>query len=541
MSDTSSLHDDPDLPRDSAPRLGVPGTPEFFASMLSFIRLTAPGVPLDTVIFQSIVLSIMSGNRHVLLRTRYEDITIVQNLAALIFTDILGYTTYKHKITPPSDVSPSAFLSYIFSPYQGAPMGRSDPSSKTRPKRPSSHPNSQSHRRQASEPNASSSDTPASPTSLRERPGAKSRRPRRSPFLATATRSNSSGLVESGSPRAEHASEDRPLPSALVLTGLEHATVPCHRALLRTLLENRVTFGEDSEDGADPSLGELPEDFILVYICPFDPRERPPIHKSLLDKFSLSVAIALHSSTREAYAEYLASHFFDTQSSSFSFTSTQPATPIPILPRDFLPRLRSLSTPTHVNIHPSLRLYIADLIAAARHHHELDGTLLGVRCLQDAEALVRAHRVLGAGDVGPALVERAAALSITTAAGSSLSVHYGGGEDISVHLHWVEPEGGSLDKPLPRPAISAASGMEADWLHSDPLVKWDVSEVDVAKVVPRVISHRLRVRDGPEDELMAGILFMATSPRVPTSIEHKEGMWRRRTIKEIMVKLMTHV
>jgi|SRR5712671_1277504 len=84
MSDTPSLHDGPDLPQDSAPRLGVPGTPEFFASILSFIRLTAPGVPLDTVIFQSIILSIMAGNRHVLLRTRDEDITIVQNLASLV-------------------------------------------------------------------------------------------------------------------------------------------------------------------------------------------------------------------------------------------------------------------------------------------------------------------------------------------------------------------------------------------------------------------------------------------------------------------------
>jgi len=159
-------------------------------------------------------------------------------------------------------------------------MGRLDPSSKTRAKRPSSHPNSQSHIRQASELNASSSDTPASPPSLRERSGAKSRRPRRPPFLAT--RSDSSGLAESESPRVEHALEDRPLPSALVLTGLEHATVPCLRALLRTLLENRVTFGEDSESGANPSFGELPKDFILVYVCSFDPRERPPIHKSLV-------------------------------------------------------------------------------------------------------------------------------------------------------------------------------------------------------------------------------------------------------------------
>ena len=71
------------------------------------------------------------------------------------------------------------------------------------------------------------------------------------------------------------------LPSALVLTGLEHCSVPCHRLLLRALLERRVTFGEDL-DGDELLFRELPQDFILVYVCPFDPRERPPIHKSLV-------------------------------------------------------------------------------------------------------------------------------------------------------------------------------------------------------------------------------------------------------------------
>jgi hypothetical protein len=177
---------------------------------------------------------------------------------------------------PPSDVAPSSFISSVFSsPYQGAPTGRLDSSFKRRARRPRSHPNSEGHRRQANEPSASSPDT--SPTTPRERLDAKFRPPF---HLATATRSNSSGAVEVEDLRVQQVSENW-LPSALVLTGLEHCSVPCHRALLRTLLENRVTFGEDS-DGAEPSFRELPPDFILVYVCPFDPRERPPIHKSLV-------------------------------------------------------------------------------------------------------------------------------------------------------------------------------------------------------------------------------------------------------------------
>lgn len=189
-----------------------------------------------------------------------------------------------------------------------------------------------------------------------------------------------------------------------------------------------------------------------------------------------------------------------------------------------------------MNIHASLRLYIADLIGAARHHHELDGTLLGARCVQDAEALVRAHRVLGSGDVGSALVERAAALPVLSAAGSSASLH---DDDAvaSAHLRWAAVGRSATSLP----SRSDASSAEADWLYVDPRESWDVSEVDAAKVVPRVISHRLRVRDGPEDETMAGVVYLATAPRVPTGVESKEGMWRRRTIKEILVKLIGEV
>ena len=84
MGDTSPVRDDPDSPQNIALQLGVPGMPEFFASILRFIRTTAPGVPLDPVIFQTIMLSVMAGNKHVILRAKDEDITVVQNLAALV-------------------------------------------------------------------------------------------------------------------------------------------------------------------------------------------------------------------------------------------------------------------------------------------------------------------------------------------------------------------------------------------------------------------------------------------------------------------------
>ena len=310
MADTSVYYRS-DLPQDQniAPRLGTPGTPDFFASILDFVRATAPDVPLDPVIFQAIVLCVMAGNKHVLLRPREEDITVVQNLAALvsnsvfvstirstpfpssrgvltipppqIFADIFGYATHKHRISPPSgSITPSSFVPSIFSlPYQGTTTSKVDSSSKMRSKRSHSHSTPEDHRRhgrQGSELDVSSSSSQRERTNTR--PGF-----HRTPFHAPGKRFGPSGSIEPESPLVPHGSSSTPwlpLPTAVVVTGLEHSSVPCHRAVLRTLLENRVTFDEDPGGAKHPSW-DLPEDFVLVYVCGFDPRERPSIHKSL--------------------------------------------------------------------------------------------------------------------------------------------------------------------------------------------------------------------------------------------------------------------
>jgi hypothetical protein len=40
---------------------------------------------------------------------------------------------------------------------------------------------------------------------------------------------------------------------------------------------------------------------------------------------------------------------------------------------------------------------------------------------------------------------------------------------------------------------------------------------------------------------MGGVMFTATTPRIPTGVENNGTAWRRRTVKEILVKLMAHV
>lgn len=84
------------------------------------------------------------------------------------------------------------------------------------------------------------------------------------------------------------------LPRALVISGLENATVSSQLALAQVLSEKRISFdtrrdGRRHRDGrGHPHLDEfqgtwnLPHGFIIVYVCPIDPRERPNIHKSLV-------------------------------------------------------------------------------------------------------------------------------------------------------------------------------------------------------------------------------------------------------------------
>ena len=76
---------------------------------------------------------------------------------------------------------------------------------------------------------------------------------------------------------------DALLPRAVVLSGLENTTSPCQHALSDTLLKKRIVLEEDEELGVmNRPEWVLPEDFILVLVCPWDPRERPAIYKGLV-------------------------------------------------------------------------------------------------------------------------------------------------------------------------------------------------------------------------------------------------------------------
>ena len=72
-----------------------PGTSDYFPSLVNRIHDVHPDLPLDVVIFQSILLCLVagppsggnigySGRKNLVLRTKEEDIGIVLNLAYLV-------------------------------------------------------------------------------------------------------------------------------------------------------------------------------------------------------------------------------------------------------------------------------------------------------------------------------------------------------------------------------------------------------------------------------------------------------------------------
>lgn len=64
--------------------LPLPGTQPFLPTLLNYVRSAAPGLPLEPVIIQVLLLSIVSGGKNLILRTRDEDVSLVAKLTALV-------------------------------------------------------------------------------------------------------------------------------------------------------------------------------------------------------------------------------------------------------------------------------------------------------------------------------------------------------------------------------------------------------------------------------------------------------------------------
>ena len=224
----------------------------------------------------------------------------------------------------------------------------------------------------------------------------------------------------------------------------------------------------------------------------------------------------------------------------------------------------------HTCVHPSLSMYLSDLFAATRHHPELDGSLLTLQAHRDADDLVRAFRVIGGDTLGIELVESTAnrppSLRVSESTEdydrvSRLDVESlgWGKEDRDILMSFEGPEVEVRVHAPNTPRQTSHSGFHSRFdsqgqaATSIPLPpveeEWDVSEVDIARVFPRVVSHRLSVRHGPDDEILGSVMFPAVVHDIPSTdpratvvaIDDQHKTLIRRTVKQILVGILADV
>ncbi|KAJ7077321.1 hypothetical protein B0H15DRAFT_862216 [Mycena belliarum] len=592
----------------------VPGTPTFFPALLAQVRDVAPpSLPLDPIVFQSILLCLIAGEKHLLLRAPEQDVRLVVKLAYLTLSSVFGLPTHKIKIRPhstyPIHTYGAPFLRSLFVPWtthndaqDEAASVKQTGGSRNRTRNNATWARSSSKKpRRRSISNMSNSSEVAGGTVV-SNPFGDSHE-----FLPSTTSSSTNPFSTAPRPPKTrtplpHAfSDPTPLrprsdrsvplqPRALVLSGLENATMPSQRALARVLAEKRVVLeDEDADEGFD-EVWNLPDGFLMVYVCPIDAHERPAIHKTLLDKFSMSATVSPHSSIRAllsapsrssaSYRNSPAIHPTPLPPGQLTPTSSPPflAQPIPLphhshsfplshqhhhvhhpllqqplVPPALLDDLRAAYHRTYLS--PLLELYASDLFSAARHHPQLDAIYLTAKSMKDVMDLARAGRVVGGDLTGIELVRDDAAYAATQAGNGSghakterdddddeslnltpapIQIGYGSGlahryQSIEVV---VEELDGATTPPLGEVGAELSSAQKPGIL--------EVSEADIARMAPRVMTHRLRVRDGPHDEALGSAMF----PAVPTDQEDSntlsEGIGRT-TIKEILVRILAEV
>ncbi|KAF8520342.1 hypothetical protein BU17DRAFT_65368 [Hysterangium stoloniferum] len=142
----------------------------------------------------------------------------------------------------------------------------------------------------------------------------------------------------------------------------------------------------------DSGVWNLPMGFFVIDVSAIgDVSERPTIHPSLLDHFAFSVTLAHSNNSTPSVSPP------SPQLRSFPLPSPNPKPPL--FPHDKLP------SPDVVHASPFIINYTTAILTAARHHPELDGTLLTARCVKDAERLIRASALVFRQDERNTLTE----------------------------------------------------------------------------------------------------------------------------------------
>ena len=162
--------------------------------------------------------------------------------------------------------------------------------------------------------------------------------------------------------------------------------------------------------------------------------------------------------------------------------------------------------------------------------------MLTVRARQDAEALARASRVLGTDRTGSELIKERAERSRET---ESISTYQQSHLSVSNASSDVLVDG--FDPMGTYEALEGSSVHHSLASQSEQEIELDVSEADIARIFPRVVSHRIRVRDSPFDEILSSAVCGATNLPGNETMNGEAFEWERDTVKDILVHILAEV
>ena len=231
---------------------------------------------------------------------------------------------------------------------------------------------------------------------------------------------------------------------------------------------------------------------------------------------------------------------FHHRHSSHSVQPHPPPLPDQVLPPAVIKTLQEVRQRTHMS--HRLELYLADIFSATRHFPPLDAMLLTARSKRDAEDLARASRVIGRDLTGMELLRP----PIVAEADEGLSAHES--EELLtsdyIRLSRLQSSTSASSSLLPIPREDSDEDIKGA-IQMALTRELDVSEVDIARIVPRVISHRVRMRKGPEDEVLASALYGATfKPKIPDaalSEGDQSTIDKLHTVKAVLVHILAEV
>jgi hypothetical protein len=164
--------------------------------------------------------------------------------------------------------------------------------------------------------------------------------------------------------------------------------------------------------------------------------------------------------------------------------------------------------------------------------------------MEDAEDLARASRVLGMDPTGSELVRNRDNVEYSYAEDDEIDDQSAqgryddnadevGGRNVTIStvMDGIYPDSDARTHPLD-------AGTQDHQVDPEPLY---VSEADIARIVPRVITHRLRVRNGPQDEVLSSAVFGATFGNYMGDRRDESVYDFRITVKDILVGILGDV